>query len=148
MYDYDRTTGHEAYDYQRVVSSLTQDIVKQAFKLVSTALKLAGQAVHGLKFNAELPAHEEVEQIERPLLSLARWMSSRREAEAQAVAHFAELTSELSKLTKFWNRPLFLNKSDHAEKVEALYKQMQKVKTEVVKAFRMSGAWQPAAPAF
>lgn len=153
MYDYDRTPAArcaavEAYDYQRVMSSLTQDVVKKTVTLVSNVLRLADKAVHGFKFNGEVDIQDDLEAAEKPLNQLARWMQSRREVEAAPVAQFAKLTAELAELTKFWNRPLFLNKAKHAEKVEALYQDMQKSKREIMNAFRLSGAWKPAAPGF
>ena len=154
MYDYDRTATaadrslpREAYDYQRVMSSLTQDVVKKTVTLISNVLKLADKAVRGFKFNESVDVHDDLEDAEKPLSQLARWMASRREVEAGPVAEFAKLTAELADLTKFWNRPLFLNKSQHAEKVEAIYQKMQAVKKDVLKAFRLSGAWTPTAPA-
>lgn len=146
MYDYDRraavlASDQEAYDYQRVMSSLSMDIVKQTVKMVSDVLTLAKTAVRSLKFNEKLDVHDELEKKQKSLVTLAKWMLSRRELEAEPVAQFAKLTSDLAELTEYWNRPLFLNKDRHAEKVEALYKRMQRVKDDVVKAFKQSGSW-------
>jgi hypothetical protein len=153
MYDYDRRTAASrllahADEYQRVMSSLTQDVVKKTVTLISSALRLADKALHGLKFNEDASVHDELEEVEKPLSSLARWMVSRREAEAEPVAKFAKLTAELAELTKFWTRPVFLNKAKHTEKVESIYQQMQRLKRDIMAAFRLSGAWKPASPAF
>jgi hypothetical protein len=152
-YDYDRRTiaseepskyllacERKAYDYQRVMSSLAQDVVKKTFSLISNALRLADKVVHSLKFNQKVDVHADLEEVEKPLASLARWMISRREAEAEPVAQFAKLTGDLAELTEFWNRPAFLNKDKHAAKVEAVYQKMQKVKKDILQAFRLSGS--------
>lgn len=147
MYDYDRRQAAvlafdpEAYDYQQVMSSLSMDIVKQTVKMVADVLKLADAAVRSFKFNQSVDVHDEIEKNEKSLVRLAKWMQSRRELEAKPVGEFAELTTELAQLTKFWNRPLFLNKDKHAEKVEAIYKRMRKVKDDVIHAFKQSGSW-------
>lgn len=150
MYDYDRRTtaarlwDRESHDYQRVMSSLTKDVVKKTVMLVSNVLDLAKQAVHSLKFNDSFKGHDDLEKLEKPLESLAKWMLSRRELEAEPVAMFAKLTADLAEKTSFWNTPKFLNKDKHAREVEVIVERMQKVKRQILEAFRMSGAWTAA----
>lgn len=154
MYDYDRRTAaarlfpREAHDYQSVMSSLTRDVVKKTVTLVSDVLELAKQAAHSFKFNDDFDGHDDLEKLEKPLDSLAKWMVRNGELEAAPVAEFAKLTAELAEKTSFWNTPKFLNKDRHAREVEGIVNEMHNVKRKILNAFRMSGAWTPASPAF
>lgn len=150
MYDYDRSTvaraaNREAYDYQRVMASFTKEIADKAWRMIAAVLELADEAVHALKFNEPVAVHDDLEKEAKPLVALARWMASRREPEAQPINQFATLADELADATKFWNRPLFLNKPDYLDKVSTIVKKLYEARREVVKAFRRSGVWKAPA---
>lgn len=147
MYDYDRSANARivnrvAYDYQRVMASFTKEIADKAWKMIQSVLKLADEAVHALKFNQTVEVHDDLEKQVTPLVALARWMVTRREAEAEPLSRFAKLTDELTDLTKFWNRPVFLNKDKYLDQVESLVKNLHKTRQDIVKAFRQSGVWK------
>lgn len=147
MYDYDRSGvtlrfDRRARDYQRVMIAFSREVADKAFRMISSVIELADEVLHSVTFNESISVHDDLKRIARDLGALARWIIGRREPEGEPIAQFTTLATDLTDLTKFWNRPAFLNKGDYQEKIAAIVKQMYEARKVVVQAFRRSGVWK------
>jgi len=137
MYDYDRRQP-----LWELRLALTRDVAGKAYEMVTSVIELADEVVTTLERDEGAPAHDDIAKQSKSLETLARWMLGRREPEAEPVAKFAKLTSDLVEATRYWSRPKFLNKGDYLAKISALVKSLYDARKDVVRAFQRSGAWK------
>jgi hypothetical protein len=110
--------------------------------MVTAVIELADEALHSVTFNEGISVHDDLKRVARDLGALTRWILGRHEPEGEPIARFSTLASDLTDLTKFWNRPAFLNKGEYQEKIAAIVKQMYETRKVIVRAFRHSGVWK------
>ena len=94
---------------------------------LQTALEKASEYVDSLVAGKrDAKKADELKGVTEDIVSLARWLLSKREPRAEAFAQAAMFLKQVSDESSFWKTPAFLNKDQHIEKLQQAVRRAEK----------------------
>ena len=106
----------------RTLKRILREAVKpedKAQQVLQQALQAAQDYVDSVVAGArDSEKAEELQNAAQNVASLAKFLLNKRDPRAEAIAQAAMYVKQVADESGFWKTPMFLNKGDHAEKLQ------------------------------
>lgn len=123
---------------EAIGSEIDDRVVDFTRKLVTVSEKFVNSIVADTR---DGQAAKELRALVGEAASYAKWLSGRKESKAEQFSQLVSYASEIAKSSGFWSTPTFLNKPQHTENMQKLFRRMQSLAGPLLTRIPKSGTY-------
>lgn len=113
------------------IAEFTRNIINVSEKFVNSLVADTRDAA----------AAKQLQKLSTDAASYAKWLLGRREPKGEQFAMLTKLCGDLAASSGFWSTPSFLNKPQHVESMQKIFRKMQSISGPLMTKTSKSGTY-------